>query len=115
MVDTGIINLDMDLTRFLIGLFKNYYPNFLNYIIVLEMPWALNAAFGIIKSWLPAKAIPKIKFVKKSTLKDFVEPKLAYWGDKSDYTFLFISESQSNNVINGKSENRKVFLYYSLC
>ncbi|XP_011494873.1 PREDICTED: motile sperm domain-containing protein 2-like [Ceratosolen solmsi marchali] len=117
MVDAGMSNLDMDLTRFLIGLFKNYYPNFLNYIIILEMPWALNAAFSIIKSWLPPKAIPKIKFVKKSTLKDFIEPKSALkcWGDKNDYTFLFVSEPQSINLSNEKPENRKVHFIGNSC
>lgn len=110
MVDAGLSNLDMDLTKYLIGLFKNYYPNFLNYIIILEMSWVLNAAFNIIKSWLPAKAIPKIKFVKKSTLKDLVDPDvgLKCWGGNNDYVFTFVPETPSSNYVNGKSDNRKV-------
>lgn len=110
MIDAGLSNLDMELTKYLIGLFKNYYPNFLNYIIILEMPWVLNAAFNIIKSWLPAKAIPKIKFVKKSNLKEFVHPSVALkcWGGQNDYVFKFISETPNSALSNGKFENRKV-------
>ncbi|KAJ8664740.1 hypothetical protein QAD02_006402 [Eretmocerus hayati] len=110
MTDTGLSNMDMELVKYLIGLFKNYYPNFLNYILILEMPWVLNAAFNIIKSWLPAKALPKIKFLKKSTLKEFVEPSVALkrWGGMSDYTFEFVSEAQSSTSMNGKLDGKKV-------
>ncbi|KAF7385774.1 motile sperm domain-containing protein 2-like [Vespula maculifrons] len=112
MAETGLSNMDMELTKYLIGLFKSYYPNFLNYIIIFEMPWVLNAAFKIIKSWLPAKAIPKIKFVNKSNLKDFVDPNdiLKYWGGTNDYTFTFVSEERTSteNAINNKLDNKKV-------
>lgn len=111
MVDAGLSNMDMDLTKYLIGLFKDYYPNFLNYIIILEMPWVLNAAFKIIKSWLPAKAIPKIKFVNKSSLKEFVDPAdaLKCWGGTNDYVFAFVPETKSGvPVTNGQTENKKV-------
>ncbi|KAL0116879.1 hypothetical protein PUN28_010034 [Cardiocondyla obscurior] len=112
MAEAGISNVDMELTKYLIGLFKSYYPNFLNYIIIFEMPWVLNAAFKIIKSWLPAKAVPKIKFVNKSSLKDYVNPNdaLKCWGGNNDYVFKFISEEQTNGdgIMNGKLDNKKV-------
>lgn len=38
----GLSNLDLDLTRYLISLFKQYYPHFLNYILIYEMAWILN-------------------------------------------------------------------------
>ncbi|EZA54168.1 hypothetical protein DMN91_000417 [Ooceraea biroi] len=112
MAESGLSNLDMEFTKYLIGLFKSYYPNFLNYIIIFEMPWVLNAAFKIIKSWLPAKAIPKIKFVNKSSLKDYVDPNdaLKCWGGNNDYTFKFVPVACANGdgVINGKLDNKKV-------
>lgn len=112
MSDTGILNMDMDFTKHLIGLCKNYYPNFLNYIIIFEMPWILNAAFKVIKSWLPPKAIPKIKFVQKSNIHEFVDPNdvLISWGGTNEYVFKFVSEPQNNidATMNGKLNNRKV-------
>lgn len=74
------------------------------------MPWVLNAAFKIIKSWLPAKAIPKIKLVNKTSLREWVKPAdaLKCWGGEDDFTFVFIPMSESA-IVNGKVNNsRKV-------
>lgn len=45
MMGSGLSNLDMEFTNYLINLFKMYYPAFLNYIIIFEMPWVLNGKF----------------------------------------------------------------------
>ncbi|XP_031828053.1 motile sperm domain-containing protein 2 [Nomia melanderi] len=113
MIDTGISNLvDTRFIEYLISLCKNYYPNFLNYIIIFEMPWMLNTTFKIIKSWLPPKAIPKIKLIQRSNIQEFVDPNdiLISWGGSNDYTFKFVSEAQSNidTTMNGKVDNKKV-------
>jgi CRAL/TRIO domain. len=42
MAESGLANMDMDYTKYLIGLCKQYYPNFLNYIVIFEMPWVMN-------------------------------------------------------------------------
>ena len=115
MSDTGILNMDMEFIKYLINLCKNYYPNFLNYIIIFEMPWILNTGFKIIKSWLPPKAIPKIKFVQKNNIHEFVEPNdiLTCWGGSNEYVFKFVSEAQNNvdATMNGKFDNKKVYTY----
>ncbi|CAH2083380.1 unnamed protein product [Euphydryas editha] len=93
----GLSNVDMDLTNYLISLFKSFYPNFLNYIIIYQMPWVMSAAFKIIKSLLPARAVEKMKFVNKDTLKSFVTPEnaLECWGGTDNYEFEFVSENRS--------------------
>ena len=40
----------MDYTRYIINIFKYYYPNSLNYILVFDMPWILN---GMSFAWRP--------------------------------------------------------------
>nr|CAD7398534.1 unnamed protein product [Timema poppensis] len=109
MADTGMSNMDMEFIKYLIGLFKVYYPNFLNYIVIFEMPWILNAAFKIIKTWLPAKAVQKIKFVNKSTLKEFVDPDQALksWGGNDEYVFSFVPEQRLNLPLDKNDETRK--------
>uniref|UniRef100_T1IXB2 Motile sperm domain-containing protein 2 n=1 Tax=Strigamia maritima TaxID=126957 RepID=T1IXB2_STRMM len=72
MRDTGFSNMDMDFVKFFISLFKFYYPSFLGYLIVYEMPWILNTAWKLIKTWLSARAVEKIKFVNKNTILDYV-------------------------------------------
>lgn len=42
MMNTTLTNMDMEYTKYLINLCKMYYPNFLNYILIFEMPWVLN-------------------------------------------------------------------------
>ncbi|CAG2062891.1 unnamed protein product [Timema podura] len=113
MADTGMSNMDMEFIKYLIGLFKVYYPNFLNYIVIFEMPWILNAAFKIIKTWLPAKAVQKIKFVNKSTLKEFVDPDQALksWGGNDEYVFSFVPEQRLNLPLDKNDEIRKKYVH----
>ncbi|CAH1105355.1 unnamed protein product [Psylliodes chrysocephalus] len=114
MEGCGLSNMDMEVTKYLIELFKEYYPYFLNYILIYEMPWILSAAFKIIKSWLPEKAVEKIKFVSKKDLTNYVptEHILKSWGGPNTYVFSFIPETfpekekekvpMNNNVNNKK-------------
>ncbi|CAH2238560.1 motile sperm domain-containing protein 2-like [Pararge aegeria] len=94
----GLNNFDMELIKYVISLFKSYYPSFLNYIIIYQMPWVLSAAFKIVKGLLPARAIEKMKFVTKESLIDFVTPDqaLTCWGGKDNYEFEFVSEGKGN-------------------
>lgn len=38
----GLANMDLEFIKFIIGVFKQYYPYFLNYILIFEMAWILN-------------------------------------------------------------------------
>lgn len=42
MLDSGMSNIDLEYTKLLINIFKQYYPNSLNLILVYEMPWIMN-------------------------------------------------------------------------
>ncbi|XP_059477640.1 motile sperm domain-containing protein 2-like [Neocloeon triangulifer] len=110
MSECGLAHMDMEFTKYLINLFKGYYPYFLNYIIVYDMAWILNAAFKIIKSWLPPKAVDKIKLVDKKTLKDFipVDQCLVSWGGTDNYDFSFVPE-----VMNGRSDEGRKKVHFA--
>lgn len=113
MDGTGLSNMDIDLIKDFIGLFNYYYPNFVNYIIIFNMPWIMNAAFKVVKSLLPAKAIESLKFVNHKTLKDVVprEHALKCWGGLDDYVFKFIPEnSQESQTPNSKLEQSSKML-----
>ncbi|KRT86352.1 CRAL-TRIO domain containing protein, partial [Oryctes borbonicus] len=107
----GLTNMDLDVIRYLINLFKQYYPYFLNYIIIYEMAWILNAAFKLIKSWLPPKAVERIKLIKKAELGSWVplNNALKCWGGEDDYVFSFQpEEKESVAATNNNTANRKV-------
>jgi len=69
----------------------------LNVSLLIFLFSKILAAFKIIKTWLPEKAVKKINFVNKSTLKNFVEPEraLASWGGQDNYEFAFIPEDRN--------------------
>ncbi|XP_039287227.1 motile sperm domain-containing protein 2 isoform X2 [Nilaparvata lugens] len=110
MADSGLNNVDMEFTKYLIGLCKLYYPNFLNNILIFEMPWILNAAFRAIKAWLPAKGVAKLKFVQKSNLKEYVsvDQALASWGGRDSYVFEFEPESADSLSARFDDSKKKV-------
>lgn len=47
MMNAGMSNIDMEYTRNIINVFK-LYPNSLNYILVLEMPWIMNGWYFVL-------------------------------------------------------------------
>lgn len=77
--------------------------------------WFL-AAFKIIKTWLPEKAVQRIKFLKKGGIDEYVplDQALKCWGGNDDYVFSFESEnvaqdtSAGDGVQNTPASNRKV-------
>ncbi|XP_048050790.1 motile sperm domain-containing protein 2 [Megalobrama amblycephala] len=74
MSESGLSNIDMDFVKYIINCFKVYYPKFLSKMIMYEMPWIMNAAWKIVKTWLGPDAISKLKFVTKSDIQTYVDP-----------------------------------------
>ncbi|XP_037013373.2 motile sperm domain-containing protein 2 isoform X2 [Artibeus jamaicensis] len=70
--ETGINSIDMDFVRFIINCFKIYYPKYLSKIVIFDMPWIMNAAFRIVKSWLGPEAVSLLKFTSKNEVQDYV-------------------------------------------
>lgn len=92
----GLSNMDMDFSKFIVDTFKNYYPNAINYILIYEMPWILNAGFKIIKQLLPRKTVARMKFIYQKDIREYVpEAKmLKIWGGPVDLTYKFEDENQ---------------------
>lgn len=71
--DCGLSNLDLEMIKFLITVFTSYYPLCLSYILIYELPWLLNAAWRLVKSWLPEEAIELVKLVDKDSIFEYVD------------------------------------------
>ncbi|XP_070832532.1 motile sperm domain-containing protein 2 isoform X2 [Chaetodon trifascialis] len=74
MAESGLSNIDMEFVKYVINCFKVYYPKFLAKMIIVDMPWIMNAAWKIVKSWLGPEAISKLKFASKSEIQTFIDP-----------------------------------------
>ncbi|KAH8339079.1 hypothetical protein KR074_002664 [Drosophila pseudoananassae] len=94
MSGTGLATMDLDFVKRIVETFKQYYPNTLNYILVFELAWVLNAAFKVIKALLPPKAVEILKMVSKKDITQYI-PKpncLVSWGGDDSYEFSFQPE-----------------------
>uniref|UniRef100_A0A3B3ZNJ1 Uncharacterized protein n=1 Tax=Periophthalmus magnuspinnatus TaxID=409849 RepID=A0A3B3ZNJ1_9GOBI len=74
MTESGISNIDMDFVKYIINCFKIYYPKFLSKMVIVDMPWIMNAAWKIVKSWLGPEAISKLRFASKSEVQTYINP-----------------------------------------
>lgn len=94
MAGTGVAGMDVDFVKRIIETFKLYYPNALNYILIFEMAWMLNAAFKMIKGFLPAKALEILKMISKKDINQYIDKNnsLASWGGNDLYEFQFVPE-----------------------
>ncbi|KAA0715377.1 Motile sperm domain-containing protein 2 [Triplophysa tibetana] len=91
MSESGISNIDMDFVKYIISCFKVYYPKFLSKMIMYEMPWIMNAAWKIVKTWLGPEAIGKLRFVSKSDIQTFIDPEhlLPHMGGTDQFKYSY--------------------------
>lgn len=89
--DAGISNVDMELIKFIIVMFRDLYPWALGYILVHNMPWILNAIWKIIKSMLPADAVERIRFTTKESILEYVDKQSLpmYMGGEDPYVYKY--------------------------
>ncbi|XP_041564431.1 motile sperm domain-containing protein 2 isoform X1 [Drosophila elegans] len=92
MAGTGLASMDLDFVKRIVETFKQYYPNSLNYILVFELAWVLNAAFKVIKALLPPKAVEILKMISKKDIGQYItkDKSLASWGGEDNYEFSFV-------------------------
>jgi len=92
--NAGLKNADLEVINFIIFTMEHCYPDILNYIYILDMPWILGAAFKVVKAALPAAGVAKLKDVNKSTFGQWVDDdnRLKAWGGNDGWEFKFEPE-----------------------
>ncbi|XP_022699221.1 copper-transporting ATPase 2-like isoform X2 [Varroa jacobsoni] len=88
----GVSNTDIEGIKYIITIFKDYYPYVLERIYVVEMPWILSATWKIIKSLLPPEAQKIITFrTKRELLQEIDASNLPKWlGGENDYDYVYV-------------------------
>lgn len=91
MTDAGYANLDMEMIKFVVNCLKTYYPGLIDYMIIYQMPFIFNAAWKIIKNWLPPEAVKLIKFVDKKGIKEYIQESqlFVHMGGTDDYKYTY--------------------------
>ncbi|KAF7494368.1 Motile sperm domain-containing protein 2 [Sarcoptes scabiei] len=69
----GFASLDMDMIWFLVSSLLNHFPYGMDYILVHELPWIFQSAWGIVKGWLPAETRKRIKFASTDQLLEYFD------------------------------------------
>ncbi|KAI4806029.1 hypothetical protein KUCAC02_010621 [Chaenocephalus aceratus] len=91
MAESGLSNIDMEFVKYIINCFKVYYPKFLSKMIIVDMPWIMNAAWKIVKSWLGPEAVSKLKFASRSEVHGFIDPEYlpAHMGGTDPFKYSY--------------------------
>lgn len=100
--DAGVSNVDMELVKFIVTVFKELYPSALGYIIVHNMPWILNAVWQIVKVMLPSEGAQRVVFTSKEGILQYIDrrslPK--YMGGEDTYVYSY----QKGNPLGDRCE-----------
>jgi hypothetical protein len=89
MYDAGMSNLDMEMIKFIISCLKVNYPGLIDYMLIFQMPFLFNAAWKIIKNWLPPEALQIIKFVDRKSIREYVNENQLFLHMGGSVIFLF--------------------------
>ncbi|XP_013163394.1 PREDICTED: motile sperm domain-containing protein 2-like [Papilio xuthus] len=95
----GLNNIEVEVVAYMITLLKNYYPKFVNYIIIYQMPWIMSAGYRIVKGLLPARAVERLRVINKEKMKDIIplNQALKCYGGTDSYEFEFVPERNNGN------------------
>ncbi|XP_074651496.1 motile sperm domain-containing protein 2-like isoform X2 [Tubulanus polymorphus] len=104
MAEAGLTNMDLDLVKYIITCFTSYYPSFLAYILIYDMPWVLNTAWKIIKAWLSEEAKKKVIFVKKNEIQEYIDRDQLWehMGGTDSFEYKYTPSPSPENEQNGE-------------
>lgn len=70
--DAGIMNMDLDLVRFIITCLTTYFPGILHLAFLFEMPWLLSSIWKVIRGWLTPQQRNRTLLVNKAELSEYI-------------------------------------------
>ncbi|XP_056157426.1 motile sperm domain-containing protein 2-like [Lampris incognitus] len=91
MSESGLGNVDMDFMKYIINCFQVYYPRLLSKMIIYGIPWIMNVAWKIVRTWLGPDAINKVKFVSRSEIHTHIDPEHLplHMGGTDNFTYSY--------------------------
>ncbi|VDO87786.1 unnamed protein product [Heligmosomoides polygyrus] len=74
MTGTSMMNMDLNIFKFILHALKYYYPNTVHDMIVFESPTMFNASWKVVRSWMDP-AHPQLHHVTKDGITHFIDSK----------------------------------------
>lgn len=73
LTNTGWSNYDLDLLMHFLTLLKDYFPVNVDYVLAINFPWILSAAWTIAKQVIPPERRDAVVFIPSTEVFNFIE------------------------------------------
>lgn len=119
LTDTTWTNYDLDLLMHFVALLKDYFPVNLDYVLAINFPWILSAAWSLIKRLIPAEKRDVVQFINSSKIFDFIPKENCpdFLGGTCSKSYQYINDKaptaieylirQENRLNSGKQITKK--------
>nr|XP_009857583.1 motile sperm domain-containing protein 2 [Ciona intestinalis] len=88
---SSLANVDLGGIKFLLTCFTTYFPDMLEKILILEMPWIMNTIWKVVKQWMTEDQRKRTIFSSFKDLNQYIDADnaLTYMGGKDDWEYSF--------------------------
>lgn len=100
LTDTTWTNYDLDLLMHFVALLKDYFPVNLDYVLAINFPWILSAAWSLIKRLIPSEKRDVVQFINSDKIFDFIEKESCpdFLGGTCTKPYQYVSEQAPSAV-----------------
>lgn len=73
LTNTGWSNYDIDLLMHFLTLLREYFPVNLDYVLAINFPWVLTAAWAIAKRLIPPERRDVVMFISEKEIGNYID------------------------------------------
>lgn len=73
LTNTGWNNYDIDLLMHFLTLLREYFPVNLDYVLAINFPWVLSAAWAVAKRLIPPERRDVVMFINDSEIFNYID------------------------------------------
>lgn len=73
LTNTGWNNYDIDLLMYFLTLLREYFPVNLDYVLAINFPWILSAAWALAKRLIPPERRDVVVFISQNDIFNYIE------------------------------------------
>lgn len=73
LTNTGWANYDIDLMMHFLTLLREYFPVNLDYVLAINFPWVLSAAWAVAKRFIPPERRDVVVFISQNEIFNYID------------------------------------------
>lgn len=100
LTKTTWTNYDLDLMTHFVALLKDHFPVNLDYVLAINFPWILSAAWSLIKRLIPAEKRDIVQFINSDKVFEFIpkENLPDFLGGTCKKPYQYVNEDAPNTI-----------------